>query len=113
MDAFKVWVPLREHLSVQVVWYSNCFIVENLRKAKFHIHGILKPQNTKTSPYKLSLSFCSFFFYFWVRQKKITIHSLSGSPCTIEYNTLQYNAMPDGFETVWKMGNDLEKSGWS
>ena len=51
------------------------------------------------------------FWNFWVRQKKITIHSLFGSPFTIEYNTLQYNAMPDGF--VWKMGNDLEKSGWS
>ena len=29
---------------------------------------------------------------------------------TMQYNTMQGNA--DGFETVRKMGNDLEKSGW-
>ena len=55
MDVFKVWVPPREHLSVQALYgatnasYWKCFKRQN----STHLTP-LKHQNTKTSLYKLS-----------------------------------------------------------
>ena len=40
MDLFKVWVPPREHLSVQALFGAACFILENLRTTKFHTPDI-------------------------------------------------------------------------
>ena len=79
MDVFKVWVPPREHLSVQALYgatnasYWKCFKRQN----STHLTP-LKHQNTKTFLYKLSknsLGYCT-SWNFWVRQKKITIYSL-------------------------------------
>ena len=47
MDLFKVWVPPREHLSVQAIFGAACFVLENLRKAKFHA-----PDTFETSKYQ-------------------------------------------------------------
>ena len=55
MDVFKVYVPLREHLSVQALFgaaialYWKIFEMENSMHQAF-----LKHQNTETSLYKLS-----------------------------------------------------------
>ena len=55
MDVFKVWVPLREHLSVQA-WYGTAIAYYwkiSERQNSTHM-AFLKPKNTKTSLYKLS-----------------------------------------------------------
>ena len=39
-ELFKVWVPPREHLSVQALFGAACFLLENIRKVKFHTPSI-------------------------------------------------------------------------
>ena len=50
MDLFKVWVPPREHLSVQAIFGAACFVLENLRKAKFHTPGIFQTSKYQNLP---------------------------------------------------------------
>ena len=50
MDLFKVWVPPREHLSVQALFGAACFILENLRKAKFQTPGIFETSKYQNLP---------------------------------------------------------------
>ena len=58
MDVFKVWVPPREHLSVQALYgatnasYWKCFKRQN----STHLTPV-KHQNTKTSLYKLTKNY--------------------------------------------------------
>ena len=54
MDLFKVWVPPREHLSVQAIFGAACFVLENLERQNSTHLAFFKHQNTKTSLYKLS-----------------------------------------------------------
>ena len=64
MDVFKVWVPPREHLSVQALYgatnasYWKCFKRQN----STHLTP-LKHQNTKTFLYKLSKNHWVFAFF--------------------------------------------------
>ena len=53
MDLFKVWVPPREHLSVQAIFGAACFVLENLERQNSTHLAFFKHQNTKTSLYKL------------------------------------------------------------
>ena len=50
MDVFKVWVPPREHLSVQALFGAACFILENLRKAKFQTPSIFETSKYQNLP---------------------------------------------------------------
>ena len=54
MDLFKVWVPPREHLSVQAIFGAACFVLENLERQNSTHLAFLKHQNTKTSLCELS-----------------------------------------------------------
>ena len=55
MDFVKVWVPPREHLSVQAMFGAACFILEKLRKAKFHTLDTFETSKYQNLPiYKLS-----------------------------------------------------------
>ena len=49
MDLFKVWVPPREHLSVQAIFGAACFVLENLERQNSTHLAFFKHQNTKTS----------------------------------------------------------------
>ena len=60
MDVFKVYVPLREHLSVQALFGAAIALYWKIferkifeRQNSMHL-AFLKHQNTKTSLYKLS-----------------------------------------------------------
>ena len=53
MDLFKVWVPTREHLSVQAIFGAACFVLENLERQNSTHLAFFKHQNTKTSLCKL------------------------------------------------------------
>ena len=55
MDVFKVWVPLREHLSVQALYGTAIALYWKISERQNSTHmAFLKPKNTKTSLYKLS-----------------------------------------------------------
>ena len=47
---FKVWVRPREHLSVQALFGAACFVLENLRKAKFHTPGFFETTKYQNLP---------------------------------------------------------------
>ena len=76
-DRGSIWV-FRPCL-VQLALYWKIFERQNSTHLAF-----LKQQNTKTSLYKLSKNHWVIapFLNFWVHQKKITIYSLFGSPCS-------------------------------
>ena len=74
MDVVKVWVPPREHLSVQALYDAAIALYWKISERQNSTHlAFLKHQNTKTSLYKLSENHWAFVL---VRQKKITIYSL-------------------------------------
>ena len=55
MDVFKVWVPSREHLSVQALYGTAIALYWKISERQNSTHmAFLKPKNTKTSLYKLS-----------------------------------------------------------
>ena len=55
MDVVMVWVPLREHLSVQALYDAAIALYWKISERQNSTHiTLLKPQNTKTSLYKLS-----------------------------------------------------------
>ena len=55
MDVVKVWVPPREHLSVQALYDAAIALYWKISERQNSTHiSLLKPQNTKTSLYKLS-----------------------------------------------------------
>ena len=55
MDVFKVWVPLRKHLSVQALCGTAIALYWKISERQNSTHmAFLKPKNTKTSLYKLS-----------------------------------------------------------
>ena len=55
MDVFKVYVPLREHLSVQALFGAAIALYWKIFERQNSMHlAFLKHQNTKTSLYKLS-----------------------------------------------------------
>ena len=55
MDVFKVWVPPREHLSVQALFGAAIALYWKIFERQNSMHlAFLKHQNTKTSLYKLS-----------------------------------------------------------
>ena len=55
MDVFKVWVPPREHLSIQALFGAAIALYWKIFERQNSMHlAFLKHQNTKTSLYKLS-----------------------------------------------------------
>ena len=55
MDVIKVWVPLREYLSVQALYDAAIALHWKISERQNSTHlAFLKQQNTKTSLYKLS-----------------------------------------------------------
>ena len=50
MDVVKVWVPLREYLSVQALYDAAIVLLENLGKAKFHTPGIFETSKYENLP---------------------------------------------------------------
>ena len=55
MDVFKVWVPPREHLSVQALFGAAIALYWKIFERQNSMHlAFLKHQNTTTSLYKLS-----------------------------------------------------------
>ena len=83
MDVVKVWVPLREYLSVQALYDAAIALHWKISERQNSTHSwnikIRKP------PYVSSLKIIGLlnFLNFWVHQKKITIYSLFGSPCIV------------------------------
>ena len=79
MDLFKVWVPPREHLSVQAIFGAACFVLENLERQNSTHLTLLKHQNTKTALYKLPKNhwvIALFEIFGSVRNKLLLIVSL-------------------------------------
>ena len=72
MDVVKVWVPLREYLSVQALYDAAIALHWKISERQNSTHlAFLKHQNTKTSTYKLSknnwviaLSYLIFVIFF-------------------------------------------------
>ena len=57
MGVFKVWVPSREHMSVQALYDAANVLYWKISERQNSTHlAFLKHQNTKTSLYKLSKS---------------------------------------------------------
>ena len=55
MGVFKVWVPSREHMSVQALYDAANVLYWKISERQNSTHlAFLKHQNTKTSLYKLS-----------------------------------------------------------
>ena len=55
MGVFKVWVPSREHMSVQALYDAAIVLYWKILERQNSTHlAFLKHQNTKTSLYKLS-----------------------------------------------------------
>ena len=55
MDVIKVWVPLREYLSVQALYDAANALYWKISERQNSTHNaFLKHQNAKTSLYKLS-----------------------------------------------------------
>ena len=72
MGVFNVWVPSREHLSVQALYDAAIVLYWKISERQNSTHlTFFKHQNTKTSPYKLSknnwviaLSYLIFVIFF-------------------------------------------------
>ena len=55
MGVFKVWVPSREHMSVEALYDAANVLYWKISERQNSTHlAFLKHQNTKTSLYKLS-----------------------------------------------------------
>ena len=66
MDVFKVWVPPREHLSVQALFGAAIALYWKIFERQNSMHlAFLKHQNTKTFLYKLSKNHCIGLLHFW------------------------------------------------
>ena len=91
MDVFKVWVPLREHLSVQALYGTAIALYWKISERQNSTHmAFLKPKNTKTSLYKLSKNGWVCAFFDSVREiLQFTV--LLDHPVT--YNPGQYNSL--------------------
>ena len=90
IDVSKVWVPLRGYMSVQAMYAAPIVLFYIGKAPKGKISHTWRFWNIRIAkpPYigsLKSLDYCT-FLNFWVRQKKITIHSLFGSLC-ISINT--------------------------
>ena len=74
MDVFKVWVPPREHLSVQALFGAAIALYWKIFERQNSMHlAFLKHQNTKTSLYKLSKEHwvIAFFKCFWFVRREL------------------------------------------
>ena len=85
MYVYGVWMCVRVFWSVQALYgAANALCCKFFKRQNSTYLTCLKHQNTKPSLYKPSKNhwFITLLeiFIFWVRQKKITIYSLFGSP---------------------------------
>ena len=89
MDVIKVWVPLREYLSVQALYDAANALYWKISERRNSTHlAFFKHQNTKTSLCELSKNhwvIAPFYISGPIKRKLQSIYSLFGSPCSLSF----------------------------